>query len=70
MSQYAVIKNPQALFNKFQVWYRGKEDVVDHQHIAVATRDVCKPVKAFRTQQEAEGYIQYQMEVKAFKEAV
>lgn len=67
MSKYIVIKNPQNFLLRYEAWYSGEAEVVDDQGYK-SIKNICRPVKAFRTNQQAEDYITYQQQVKAFKE--
>lgn len=66
--KYAVIYNPQAFLFKHECWYKGKALGQDAQGYAIEV-DVCKRVGRFRTEENAKGYIQYQLDVQAFTEA-
>ena len=66
MSTYAVIKNPMNNLLKYECWYSGEAEVVDEQGFK-SIKNICKPVRAFFTSQQATDYIKYQQQVKAFK---
>ena len=68
--QYAVIRNPQNWLARYEVWYSGMGDVRDERTGYLTREFVIKPVTTFLTRKWAEDYIQYQKDVRAFKEAV
>lgn len=68
MAKYVIIKNPQNLILKHEVWYKGETDVQNARGY-LERQTVCKAIKAFRSSAAAEGYIQYQTNVRQFREA-
>ena len=65
--KYAVITNPNRLLLKHEVWFYGEAEVQNEKGY-MEVKHVTRMVKAFPSQDKAQGYIDYQTAVRKFKE--
>lgn len=64
--QFTIIKNPNKLLMKYEVWYKGESNVFDSNSQLIGTKNVCEVAINCFTLKGAQEFIAYRTETRDF----